>query len=117
LENLSIYPSQVLNPESEVVPSIQTFWRLKFNGFLNVNFSETCELKSIERKDNYICYHGNMDKISLSNNKNKHLVYLNFTQKSKNVLLLFLNKRNKFLIITVNSKEDFGMEALEIFDI
>jgi len=117
LNNIDFYPAQILNQSVNVIPTIRTYWRQTFDSVLNVSFNQRSQIDSIIRGENYICYYAHIDKMLFSNTKNKEMIFFDFTEKSKNTLLLFLRKGNRFFIIMVNSSEDFGMEMLDIFDL
>jgi len=117
LEDVNFYPAQILNENSNYRPTIRAYWKLPFNNSLNVSFNERTQIDSIIKGDNFICYHAKIDKMLFSNEENKQLMFFDFSKKSKNTILIFLKKRNRFFVIMVNSREDFGMEALDVFDI
>ncbi len=117
LNNINFYPAQILNKKVNIVPTIRTYWNQSFDSVLNVNFNVKTQIDSIVRGENYICYHAHIDKMLFSNGDDKEMMFFDFSNKSKNTLLIFLRKRNRFFIIMVNSSEDFGMEMLDIFDL
>jgi hypothetical protein len=117
LVNVDFYPAQILNRKIRTRPSIRTYWRQTFDNVLNVSFNGRTQIDSIAMGENYICYHAHIDKMLFSNGKNEKMMLFDFSEKSKNTLLLFLRKGNRFFIIMVNSSEDFGMEVLDIFDL
>lgn len=118
LNNINFYPAQIINEKIMIVPSVRSYWNITFDSILNVNFNGSTHIDSIKLSNNYICYHAHIDKMLFSNENNDEMMYFDFNGKSKNTLLLFLMKGNRFFIITVNSNKDFGIEVLEdIFDI
>jgi len=117
LNNINFSPAQILNIKVNIVPTIRTYWRQSFDSVLNVSFNGRTQIDSIARGENFICYHAHIDKMLFSNGEYKDMMFFDFSEKSKNTLLLFLRKGNRFFIIMVNSSEDFGMEALDIFDL
>jgi len=117
LTDADFYPAQILNRKIRTRPTIRTYWNQSFDSVLNVSFSGRTKIDSIARGENYICYHAHIDKMLFSNGEYKDMMFFDFSEKSKNTLLLFLRKGNRFFIIMVNSSEDFGMEALDIFDL
>jgi len=117
LNNTDFYPAQILNRSVNVIPTIRTYWNQSFDNNLSVSFNGKTQIDSIVRGENYICYHAHIDKMLFRNGENKEMMFFDFSEKSRNTLLLFLKKRNRFFIIMVNSSKDFGMEVLNIFDL
>jgi hypothetical protein len=117
LNNIDFYPAQILNQSVNVIPTIRTYWNQTYDSVLNVSFNGRTKIDSIVKGENYICYLAHLDKMLFSNGKNEKMMLFDFSEKSKNTLLLFLRKGNRFFIIMVNSSEDFGMEVLDIFDL
>jgi len=117
LNNIDFYPAQEINKEIRTRPTIRSYWNQSWDSVLNVSFNGRTQIDSIVKGENYICYHAHIDKMLFSNGDDKEMMFFDFSNKSKNTLLIFLRKRNRFFIIMVNSSEDFGMEMLDIFDL
>lgn len=116
LNDIELYPAQVLNKNVNVIPTITAKWKPSFDNTLNITFCKQTKIDTIFSADNYICFHARIHKLLISNNKNEELFYYDFSNKSKNTLLVFFWEGKNLYIIMVNSSEDFGLEMINIFD-
>jgi len=102
--NMSLYPT----------PETYISYELPFNNSLKVNFDENCIIKKRIEGKNYRGFFGEILKMSLSNSQGKHLVLFDYKEGVTQTLFLLYKHQGRFLVIIINSKENFDESIIKI---
>jgi len=117
LNDLELYSSQIINSELEDSPLTTILEKIPFKKNLVVNFNEETKIIEKFKGGNYLGFYGKFNKMSFSNKEGKHLMLFDYRGEQETTLLVFTRKRNQLFIIIVNSENEFGMEAKEMFNL
>ncbi len=105
LNSLKVYQGEVLNAKS--VP-ISIKYGHRFNERIHINVDNQSTIYRYINGDNYKGFIGNLNRISFSNEKNKHIVFIDFYWRD--VLFLLLKKDGRFFIIMVTAHKDLPVD-------
>jgi hypothetical protein len=102
LSDVEILSKEVLN--SKDIPSIITELGFKFVGSIGLNIDDQSKIIKQLDTPNYKGFYGMVNKLSLSNEKGKHLIIFDYSRKNKPTLFLFYKTTKSFYVILINSR-------------
>jgi len=105
LSSLKLYRGEVLNARSTPI-SIK--FGQRFNQSININLDNQSTIYQHLNADNYRGFIGNVNRISFSNEKDKHIIFIDFYYQ--NLLFLLLKKEERFFIIMVTAHKDLPID-------
>lgn len=114
LDDLSLKWGEILEPDSEEPVSINFRYRFKK---MNINVDNKSEITNpYVTGENYNGFIGQLNRVSLSNEKEKHKIFIDYKPK-KAVLFLIVNKNSHFYIITISCNKKFDEKIIEILNL
>ncbi|MDD4922173.1 MAG: hypothetical protein PHS30_06820 [Bacteroidales bacterium] len=114
LEHLEVFRGEVLEPKSEEPVSINYGYTYKK---LNVNVDNQSSILNASIKGrNYKGFFGKLNRISFSNEKEKHKIFIDYYPK-KPVLFLVANKDGHFYLITISCNKKFDESIVNILNL
>ena len=114
LGDLEVSWGEILEPESEQPIAIK--FRYDYSK-MSINVDEGSIISdSAIRGKNFKGFFGEINRISLSNENEKHKIFMDYIPRMQ-VLFLVVNKYNQFYIITVTCNKSFDESIIDIFDL
>lgn len=106
----------ILNEDLEGWPVITMKFKLPFHNSLSVNFNPGAKLNAI--KDNPDCkaFYGSLNKMSLSNAVNEHLVLFDFSTTPK-ALITFYTAKSRFFVIIISSGHPLDESCIDLLNL
>lgn len=114
LEHLKLKRGEVFEPKSEEPVSINFGFKYKK---INVNVDNQSSILNASIKGrNYKGFFGKLNRISFSNEKEKHEIFIDYYPK-KPVLFLVANKDARFYLITISCNKKFDESIVKILNL
>lgn len=111
LDNLKLERGEILNSKSDQRISIH--FGFEFEN-IQVNIDNHSKIQKLLSGKNYKGFLGSVNRISLSNEKNEHEIYIDYLPVQKQVIFLIYNSNKRFYIIMIDSDKYFDEKIMNI---
>ncbi len=111
LDNLKLERGEILNSKSDQRISIH--FGFEFEN-IHVNIDNHSKIEKILSGKNYKGFLGSVNRISLSNEKNEHEIFIDYLPVQKQVIFLIYNSNKRFYIIMIDSDKYFDEKIMNI---
>lgn len=119
LDNIKLRRGEIQNSGNN--PEINVEYGPFFNNKIIFNVGKYSEIDSCFETTKYKGFYGNVNKISFSNEKGKHLVLINYIDGRTPILFLIYKKNQRFFVIIVKSNkplnEPLNKDIIKIFNL
>jgi len=117
LDNVDFYYSEGLNENQYYVPNLKMKLGFSLKNTFNINIDRESNIIRTFNSTNYKGFYGSINKITLSNEKNKHVVLLKYKSRHEPTVFLLYKMGEDFYVIVVNSKKQLDDDILKIFQL
>lgn len=114
LDNLKLKRGEILDSKSDQRLSIHFGFEY---ARMSVNVDNKSTIEEYINGKNFKGFLGTVNRLSLSNEKNEHEIYIDYVPTPKKVLFLIYNSNNRFYIIIIDSEKDFNASIMNILNL
>ncbi len=114
LDNLKLKRGEILDSKSDQRKSIHFGFEY---AQMSVNVDNKSTIEEYINGKNFKGFLGTVNRLSLSNEKNEHEIYIDYVPTPKKVLFLIYNSNNRFYIIIIDSEKDFNASIMNILNL
>ena len=114
LDNLKLRGGEILNSKSDQRLAIHYGFEY---AQMSVNVDNKSTIEKYINGKNFKGFLGTVNRLSLSNEKNEHEIYIDYVPTPKKVLFLIYNSNNRFYIIIIDSEKDFNASIMNILNL
>lgn len=114
LDKIKFSSGEEFNLNQDIRPEIKVKFDLSFNNSLNININEGSKVIKTLNSPTYRGFFGDINKISITNNKKEPLILFDYGMNYKQTLFLLYKKDASFYLILINSIQPFNESIIEI---
>lgn len=115
LNDVKFVSGEILNKGSDIEITVKKGFA--FNSAMKVNVDEYSSIVRNFEGNKYKGFYGSINKMSFSNEKNEHQIFLNFTKGQTPTLFLIYNGHQSFFLIMINAEKTFDESILDVLNL
>ncbi len=108
---------EILNKDVLPFPEVWISYKMNFDNKIEINLDEYSEIDSLFSTSKYNGFIGKVYKMGLSSINYKNLIMFDYKFKPEKTLFVFYKYHERNIIIIINSKKDFGIEAINLLNL
>jgi hypothetical protein len=108
LSNVQISPSESLN--KNVTPKITVELGFSLDSTISLNLDTNSKIITTIETPKYRGFYGEVNKLSISNEKGKHIIQLDYPYENPYTVFLFYKTQRSFYIIFIKAKEKVPLD-------
>lgn len=113
LSGLNTYKGEVLDSDSNEEKYVE--FGYNYNK-INLNLDEKSEIKQLISGRNYRGFIAKINRISFSNEDEKHQIFIDYAPSIENVIFLIYKSTSGFFVLIINSRYELNEKAVNIFN-